>query len=195
MGLSKELASWRSPSYIQISQPPQIGDKAPSSPHLALPFANENPTILSFLRHCGCPVSEVAFREMRTAATEHPDINFIAVSHSDQQSTDDWLGAVGGAGSVRVIVDTDREIYASWGLGVASWGHLLSPGGLLAVFKMGKEKGVWNRPTESGSRWQSGGHWAVDGKGIVRWGGPAARVDDMVNIPEAISALQDSRQD
>ncbi|KAJ5917360.1 hypothetical protein N7466_010914 [Penicillium verhagenii] len=132
---------------------------------------------------------------MRTAATEHPEINFVAVSHSDQQSTDDWLGAVGGAGSVRVIVDADREIYASWGLGVISWGHLFSPGGLLAVFKMGKEKGVWNRPTESGSRWQSSGHWAVDGEGYVRWGGPAARVDDMVNIAEAISALQDSRQD
>jgi len=132
---------------------------------------------------------------MRTAAAQHLDINFVAVSHGDQQSTEKWLSAVGGAGSVTVIVDADREIYAKWGLGVVSWGHVLSLSGMLAVFKMGKEKGIWNRPTESGSRWQSSGYFAVDERGYVRWGGPAATVDQVVNTAEAIDVLRESRQD
>ncbi|KAJ5904498.1 hypothetical protein N7504_006881 [Penicillium tannophilum] len=195
MTLSQEFASWSSPSHIQTSQPPQIGDKAPNSPRLMFPADNGYPTILSFLRHCGCPVAEVAFLEMRTAAAQHPDINFVAVSHSDQQSTDKWLSAVGGAGSVTVIVDANREIYAKWGLGVVSWGHVLSPSAMLAVFKMGKDKGIWNRPTESGSRWQSSGYFAVDGRGYVQWGGPAATVDQVVDTAEAIDVLRGSRQD
>ncbi|KAJ5753116.1 hypothetical protein N7520_010033 [Penicillium odoratum] len=214
MGLSQEFASYFSPSYILLSQLPQIGDKAPSSPLLVLPADNGNPTILSFLRHCGCPglsckpspdmsktnprslskAAEVAFLEMRTAAAQNPDINFIAISHSDQSSTDKWLSAVGGAGSVTVIVDFERELYALWGLGIVSWGHMFSPGGLMGIFRMGKDKGIWNRPTQSGSRWQSSGYWAVDGEGYVRWGGPAARVDDVGRVPEAIDALRGSRQ-
>ncbi|KAJ6109148.1 hypothetical protein N7486_001382 [Penicillium sp. IBT 16267x] len=132
---------------------------------------------------------------MRTAAAQHSDINFVAISHSDQQSTEKWLSAVGGAGSVTVIVDADREIYAKWGLGVVSWGHVLSPSGMLAVLKMGREKGIWNRPTESGSRWQSSGYWAVDGRGYVQWGGPAATVDEVVDTAEAIDVLRSSCQD
>lgn len=135
---------------------------------------------------------------MRKAAAEHPDINFVAVSHSDQQSTDTWLNAVGGAKeseaspAVSVIVDYEREVYAKWGLGIVSWSHLLSPSSLSAVWKIGKERDIWNRPTETGNRWQSSGHWAVDGEGYVRWGGPASRVDDMLDITAAVNALQTS---
>jgi hypothetical protein len=130
---------------------------------------------------------------MRTAATHHPDINFIAVSHSDQPSTEKWLNALGGADSVTVVVDAERQIYAKWGLGVVSWGHVLSPAGMVNVWKLGREQGIWNRPTESGSRWQSSGYWAVDQGGFVRWGGPACRADDVMNVAEAVKGLEKSR--
>ncbi|KAJ5266843.1 hypothetical protein N7478_009651 [Penicillium angulare] len=196
MTITQELSSWFSPSHIEIAPALKIGDKAPSCPELAFPTESRKPTIITFLRHCGCPVSEVAFLTMRKAAAEHLDINFVAISHSNQQSTDKWLEAVGGpkegtsSESVTVIVDAERNIYAKWGLGTVSWGHLFSPGGLLAVYKMGKDQGVWNRPTESGSRWQSSGNWAVDGEGYVRWGGPATRVDEVVDIAEVMDALK-----
>lgn len=100
---------------------------------------------------------------MKNAAAHHPNINFIAISHSDQLSTEKWLEAIGGpseaaSSSATVIVDVEREIYAKWGLGVVSWGHVSSPTGLLGIWKIGKEKGIWNRLTESGSRWQCSGH-------------------------------------
>ncbi|KAJ5094397.1 hypothetical protein N7456_010258 [Penicillium angulare] len=196
MTVTQELSSWFSPSYIEVAPTPKIGDKAPSCPELAFPTESRKPTIITFLRHCGCPVAEVSFLAMRKAAAEHPEINFVAISHSDQQSTDKWLDAVGGSkevtssNPVTMIVDTERKIYAKWGLGTVSWSHVLSPSGMLGVFRMGKEKGIWNRPTESGSRWQSSGHWAIDGEGYIRWGKPATRVDEVIDVAEALDALK-----
>lgn len=132
---------------------------------------------------------------MRTAASQHRDINFVVVSHSDQESTDKWVEAIRKdeesiSDPVNVIVDAEREVYAKWGLGVVSWGHVLSPSGLQAIYNLGKEKDIWNRPTESGSRWQASGHWAIDQDGIVRWGGPAERADEVIDISEALGALR-----
>lgn len=31
------------------------------------------------------------------------------------------------------------------------------------------EEGIWNRSTESGTRWQTAGNFATDVDGIVRW--------------------------
>ena len=40
-------------------------------------------------------------------ASQRPEIAFVALSHSDQASTDHWLDALGGIGKVRVIVDAE----------------------------------------------------------------------------------------
>ncbi|KAJ5355102.1 uncharacterized protein N7496_012314 [Penicillium cataractarum] len=190
MNISKEFASWFSPSYIKLATAPRVGDRAPSDPKLVFPTENKKPTVVACLRHCGCPFSEATFLAMRTAATQHPNISFIAISHSDQQSTEKWLADLKGPGSVTVVVDAERSIYAKWGLGVVSWGHVISPAALVNAWKLGKEQGIWNRPTESGSRWQSGGYWAVDQEGYVRWGYPAARADDVLNVDEAVKTLR-----
>jgi hypothetical protein len=55
MTIFKELKSWSSPSYIEPATAPRVGDEAPSDPNLALPADNGKPTIIAFLRHCGCP--------------------------------------------------------------------------------------------------------------------------------------------
>ncbi|EPS31494.1 hypothetical protein PDE_06449 [Penicillium oxalicum 114-2] len=168
MTLTQELASWGPLTQLAIASPPTVGNKAPSEPNLVHPGQNNGkPTVVAFLRHCGCPVAEASFRNLRDASTAHPDINFIAISHSSQSSTDKWVEALGGTGpSLTVLVDSERQIYAKWGLGVVSWSHVLSPSGLMGIWKLGKEKGIWNRPTESGSRWQAGGAWAVDEDGL-----------------------------
>ncbi|PWY82161.1 hypothetical protein BO70DRAFT_336502 [Aspergillus heteromorphus CBS 117.55] len=197
MTIAQEAASWFAPPAVELSPAPKPGEKAPSCPQLPLPAANGKPTIISFLRHCGCPIAEAAFLNLRTAASKHPDINFIAVSHSDQPSTDRWVESVGdrgndGANQVEVIVDAERKIYAQWGLGLSSWGHVLSPSGLASVWKLGRERGIWNRPTESGTRWQLSGNWVVDDEGVVRGGGPAERVDEVMDFEEAVGLVKRS---
>lgn len=59
-----------------------------------------------------------------------------------------------------------------------------------SVYKLGKEEGIWNRPTESGSRWQMSGAFAVDGEGVVRWGGAAELADWIPDFGEGVRSLQ-----
>jgi hypothetical protein len=101
------------------------------------------------------PVAEKTFQSLRNAAGKNPDVNFIAVSHSDQEATDKWIIAVGGEWDTHVIVDAEREVYAQWGLGVSSAWHVLNPWSMYSVWKLGKQENIWNKPTESGSRWQT----------------------------------------
>ncbi|KAL8677486.1 MAG: hypothetical protein Q9186_006085 [Xanthomendoza sp. 1 TL-2023] len=190
MTLQQEFSSWLSPGTVSKSSAPSTGSKAPSTSQLAFPDPNGKPTILTFLRHCGCPFAEKTFLRLRSAASAHSNLCFLAISHSDQQSTDRWLEGVGGAGSIEIIVDDDRDIYAAWGLGVADFWHVLGPWGLWNVYKTGKEDGIWNRPTESGSRWQKSGSFAVDDKGFVRWGQPAPSADWLPDFEEAVRVLE-----
>ena len=135
-------------------------------------------------------VAEKTFIQMRRAASSHPEIHFIAISHSDQASTDRWLKAVGGAGNIGVIVDPSRSLYARWGLGVADWWHVLSWEVFWNLFKLAQNEGIKNRPTESGSRWQIGGFFVVDGRGTVRYGGKSERSDGIPDFEAAVEVLR-----
>ena len=135
-------------------------------------------------------VAEKVFTSLRELAQQHNNIAFIAVSHSDQAATDKWVEAVGGAGEVSVIVDHQRDIYAAYGLGISSFWHVLSPWSMWDVVKLGRGEGVWNRPTESGTRWQTAGTFAVDAKGVVRFAHVANQASDMSGSQEAVKALE-----
>jgi len=193
MTFYQEASSWLSPTSINLSSAPKLGSKAPYTSELPLPATDGKPTVLTFLRHCGCPFAEATFLNLRATAAQHPNVKFIAVSHSDQSSTGKWLVAVGGPGDepnpVRVVVDLDRQIYAKWGLGTSSFWHVLKPSSLMAAYNLGKQKGIWNRPTESGSRWQTSGSWAVDGEGVVRWGRIAQNADEVPDFDEAVKSV------
>lgn len=191
MTFRQELTSWLSPTTLTTSPSPQLGSPAPSIPgKLEFPRSSHKLAILTFLRHCGCPFAEKTFRSLRTSAQRHPEIDFIAISHSSQSATDKWLDALGGPGSVPVIVDAEREIYAQWGLGTSGWWHVLSPWSMWSVVKLGREEGIWNRPTESGSRWQNAGSWGVDAGGVVRWGEGAGSANDVPDFEEGVRTLE-----
>lgn len=134
-------------------------------------------------------VAEKTYRNLRYHANRHPEANFIAVSHSSAQATEDWVIAVGGEWDTRVITDEERSLYPLWGLGISNAWHVLNPWSLYSVYTLGKSEGIWNRPTESGSRWQTAGSWAVDGSGIVRWGGVAKAADEIPDFKTALLAV------
>ncbi|KAK5156077.1 hypothetical protein BJ546DRAFT_835304 [Cryomyces antarcticus] len=190
MTFQQEAASWLFPAHVETSPVPEVNTQAPSSGKLDLPHADGKPTIVTFLRHCGCPFAEKTFISMRDKAASNPNIHFVAVSHSDQASTKKWIEALGGAGSVEVIVDPEREIFARWGLGISSFWHVLSPWSMWSVYRLGKDEGIWNRPTESGSRWQTAGSFAMDGKGTVKWGHAAQRADHVPDFDEAVKSVE-----
>ncbi|KAI9871747.1 MAG: hypothetical protein M1830_002502 [Pleopsidium flavum] len=123
-------------------------------------------------------------------AAAHSSIHFVAVSHSDAGATNRWVTSVGGAGLVQVIVDDERELYARWGLGISSFWHALSPWSMWSVYQLGKGEGIWNRPTESGNRWQTAGSFGVDGQGIVKWSEAAQRADDIPDFEVGLKMLE-----
>jgi hypothetical protein len=192
MTFRQELDSWWAPTAPEAADLPGIGGKAPETPRLQLEAGR--PTIVAFLRHCGCPFAEKTFLNLREIAKDNKDLDFIAVSHSDEAATQTWLKSLPQADSepsnLRVVVDDKVEIYAAWGLGVSGYAHALSPWSLYNVWKLGREENIWNRPTESGSRWQTAGTFAVDAEGIVRWGGPALRADDIPDLESAVSSVK-----
>ncbi|KAF4542125.1 Alkyl hydroperoxide reductase subunit C [Lasiodiplodia theobromae] len=203
MTFQQELTSWLSPEAKKTNEVPAIGSKAPSSERLPVPGADGKPVVVTFLRHCGCPFAEKTFRRLREAASGNADVRFVAVSHSDQASTERWLDSLSGGGggggittgpAVELVVDAERDVFAQWGLGVSSLWHVLSPWSMYSVYRLGRDEGIWNRPTESGNRWQTAGSFAVDGEGVVRWGGPARQADDVPDFGQAVKALREQQQ-
>ncbi|MCJ1361936.1 hypothetical protein MMC16_001037 [Acarospora aff. strigata] len=190
MTFQQEAASWLSPKHLDTAPVPRVGARAPSMDKVPLPDADGKPTLITFLRHCGCPFAEKTFITLRSLAAAHPSVQFVAVSHSDAEATARWVTSVGGAGPVRVVVDAEREVYARWGLGVSSFWHVLSPWSMFSVFKLGREEGIWNKPTESGNRWQTAGSFGIDGQGIVKWSRPAQSADDVPDIEEGLRMLE-----
>jgi hypothetical protein len=192
MTFQQELSSWFAPRDGKTTpEPPAVGSKAPTTSKIQLSSA---PLVITFLRHCGCPFAEKTFLNLREVARDHRDTTFLAISHSSQTATDSWLDSLPQAGSepdnLQVIVDEEREAYTAWGLGVSGFGHVLSPAGLYGVWKLGREEGIWNRPTESGSRWQIAGSFGVDGAGVVRWIRVAERADEIPDLEEAAVAAE-----
>lgn len=53
MSTAQELGSWKTPAAKTVDPAPQPGSQAPAHPNLSLPA--DRPTIIVFLRHCGCP--------------------------------------------------------------------------------------------------------------------------------------------
>ncbi|KAF4989164.1 hypothetical protein FGRMN_9307 [Fusarium graminum] len=186
-GFWKELDSWKTPAAKEVGPTVEVGDKAPWSQQLRLP--DGKPTLLVFLRHCGCPFAEKTFRTLADLSDKVPGVHCVAVSHSSEEATDKWLPQVGGTWNVDVVIDQERNLYANWGLGISSTWHAVNPLTLWNVFSLGKNEGIWNRPTESGSRWQTSGAFAVDRDGTIRWAQVARTADDLPDLEAAIASL------
>ncbi|KAI0127714.1 hypothetical protein BJ170DRAFT_626474 [Xylariales sp. AK1849] len=188
MSAAQEWESWKTPAAKEVQPAPKPGDKAPVNANLTLP--TDKPTLIVFLRHCGCPFAEKTFKALTKLSSKYKDqLHCVAVSHSSPEATERWVVQVGGNWEVQVVVDYERELYAQWGLGISNTWHVLSPVALYKAFQMGKQENIWNRPTESGNRWQTSGAFAVDKDAVVRWTQVAASAGDQPRFEEATTAL------
>ena len=122
-------------------------------------------------------------------SSRHPEVHCIAVSHSSREATDRWIPQVGGEWETHVVVDEGRELYAAWGLGTSSTWHVYNPLAVYNTVALGRREGIWSRPTESGSRWQTGGAFAIDQAGVVRWAQVARAADDVPDLEQALRSL------
>lgn len=65
----------------------------------------------------------------------------------------------------------------------------MGPMSFLNAMQLGKSEGIWNRTTESGTKWQTGGAFAVDRAGNVRWVSIAKTASDVPDLDAALKAL------
>jgi hypothetical protein len=168
------------PRGLPLAAIPQPGSPAPARP------AVDGPAVVAFLRHAGCPFAEATMHALREAAEATPAVRFVAVSHAPADATGRWCEAVGGTGSVELVVDDSRELYAAWGLGRGSLGHVLGRRSLGAVSRLARE-GIRNRHP-SGTRWQMAGTFALDAGRIVRWVHVPAHAGDLPDLSAAAAA-------
>ncbi|OAQ68241.1 thioredoxin-like fold protein [Pochonia chlamydosporia 170] len=192
-GLWAEIESLKSPEAKNVAAEPKVGAQAPTAPELSLPDGRK--TIVLFLRHCGCPFAEKTFKALTSLSDKQRDVHCIAVSHSSSEATERWIPQVGGVWQTDIIVDENRDLYAKWGLGLSSTWHAFNPMALYSVYRLGADEGIWNRPTESGSRWQKSGAFAVDGDGTIRWRHISKTADDLPDFNAALEALGVIQQD
>ncbi|KAF2220679.1 hypothetical protein BDZ85DRAFT_187111, partial [Elsinoe ampelina] len=154
------------------------------------------PTLVAFVRHCGCPFAEKELRLLGEQAERNTSLRVVIVQHSSEADTKDWFERVGGhelfpeRDRVVLVSDVSRELYAKWGIGTLGWTELVNAD-IMRTLHEGKvkegldiTKGDW-----TGWRWQNSGGFAVDAEGKVRWVHLARDSSDVGNWGEAVDVL------
>jgi hypothetical protein len=142
----------------------------------------ENPGIVAFLRHPGCPCAERTVRALGRLSSRT-----VVVLHGAPEHARAWLTSIDASDRLQVIYDPDRVQYARWGLGLTDTLHFLGTAPLLSLLP-GWMEGARNR-SATGTRYQRAGAFAVDASGIVRWRHAAAHGGDLPNLAAGLSAL------
>jgi hypothetical protein len=60
---------------------------------------------------------------------------------------------------------------------------------MYSAYKLAKDEKIWNKGTESGTRWQTAGSFGVDAEGVVKWVQVAKTADDLPDLKEAMKTV------
>lgn len=81
-----------------VSALPEVGADAPS-PLGPINFkadtADRRPTLVAFVRHCGCPFAEKEVRRLAKQAEANSELRIVIVQHSSDEGTRDWFERIG----------------------------------------------------------------------------------------------------
>lgn len=84
------------------------------------------------------------------------------------------------------MIDEERTLYGSWGLGRSSLSHFIGPRSLRGVAALARQ-GVRNRHPV-GTRWQTAGTFAIDAAGVVRFTHVPAHAGELPDLDAAVAA-------
>ncbi|KAK4056389.1 hypothetical protein OIO90_002532 [Microbotryomycetes sp. JL221] len=197
--LLNDLKSLLPSTHPAVSPLPTLGDRAP-------PLPNEQtyskPTIIAFVRHCGCPFAEKELKTLAEVANEswdkgNDELRAVVVSMSPPNVAQEWFESVGGLNfkhqdRVRLISDPDRTLYGGFGLGLLSFGSIFGLQSLKNLRALASSEGIVNTATRDGSnRWQNSGGFAIDEAGVVKWLHVASDASDVSDWRAARRVLLD----
>lgn len=158
---------------IGFSKPPQqkvaaalkAGDNAPILENIDV----NKTTLIAFLRHIGCPFAEATVKQLRQdyeRLDTNNNIQFVIVTHGDNEVAEKWLAEIGGYNGLTWLHDTNRERYGAWGIGYSNRRHVLSLKNFGTIFSL-LPKGIRNRDA-SGTRWQQANAFLVGDDGKIK---------------------------
>ncbi|PNS21105.1 hypothetical protein CAC42_3443 [Sphaceloma murrayae] len=178
----------------KVNPLPELGSAAPSLGNKAtLPGG---PTLVAFVRHCGCPFAEKEVRMLGDEAERNSALHVVIVQHSSEADTKDWFDRIKGpdyfpdAKQVTLVSDVDRELYAAWGVGQLGWTQMVNADIMRRLHENKVKEGLDITKSDWTSyRWQNSGGFAVDAEGKVRWRHLASDSSDVGNWKEAADTL------
>ncbi|THW39575.1 hypothetical protein D6D21_07249 [Aureobasidium pullulans] len=170
----KSIIPQSSPSVAAL---PEVGEQAPAKVgSVDLKSGGGRPTLLAFVRHCGCPFAEKEVQLLGAESRKNEKLHVVIVQHSDEATTQQWFEDIGGKKAFpdskryTLVADPERKAYAAWGVGSLGWGGMVNGGVMEALKSLKESDGIDLRPTGVGSyRWQNSGGFAVDSAGTIRW--------------------------
>ncbi|GAB7357805.1 hypothetical protein MBLNU459_g0619t2 [Dothideomycetes sp. NU459] len=75
---------------------PSVGDPAPSIiKSLNLPQGTGKPTLVAFVRHCGCPFAEKEVKLLGEETRKNEQLHVVIVQHSEDKETQEWFERIG----------------------------------------------------------------------------------------------------
>ena len=101
--MTSYIASWipAIQSVVPKSSPPtsplpEVGSLAPA-PIGNIDFTRDHkfPTLVAFVRHCGCPFAEKEVHLLAAEAKKNSDLHVVIVQHSELAQTQQWFEDVG----------------------------------------------------------------------------------------------------
>ena len=145
------------------------------------------PTLLFFLRHCGCPVAEKAVRD---AAPLSNTVQVVLIGMCDTRSMEAWLSEFMQPDDRMMTIVPDASLcqYTRWGVRThaVDVDHLTHPA-VEEGLKLMQKEGIKNR-MPSGSRWQKASAFAV-AENTVKWTHVPKHALDLPSTSSALQAL------
>lgn len=75
---------------------PEVGDSAPAPIcNIDLTKGNGQPTLVAFVRHCGCPFAEKEAKMLAEETKKHDNLHVVIVQHSEQKESEEWFERIG----------------------------------------------------------------------------------------------------
>ncbi|TIA09968.1 hypothetical protein D6C80_08322 [Aureobasidium pullulans] len=194
----KSIIPQSSPSVAAL---PEIGDQAPARVgSVDLKSGGGRPTLVAFVRHCGCPFAEKEVQLLGAESRKNEKLHVVIVQHSEEATTQQWFEDIGGKKAFpdskryTLVADPERKAYAAWGVGSLGWGGMVNGGVMEALKSLKESDGIDLRPTGVGSyRWQNSGGFAVDSAGTIRWRKIAKDSSDMCGYSEAAKTITEGK--
>ncbi|THY30046.1 hypothetical protein D6D01_03361 [Aureobasidium pullulans] len=194
----KSIIPQSSPSVAAL---PEIGEQAPAKVgSVDLKSGGGRPTLVAFVRHCGCPFAEKEVQLLGAESRKNEKLHVVIVQHSDEATTQQWFVDIGGKKAFpdsqryTLVADPERKAYAAWGVGSLGWAGMVNGGVMEALKSLKESDGIDLRPTGVGSyRWQNSGGFAVDSAGKVRWRKIAKDSSDMCDYSEAAKTITEGK--